>query len=307
MFDLLKKRIANIVKSVSEGITESIPKKIIEKKISEKDLKQVLDDLEIGLLEADVAVEVIDKIKEGLKKNLIGKTVKRGKVKEIVSRTIRNSLLEILDLPEIDLKKIIKENKPCLLVFFGFNGSGKTTSIAKIGYYLRNGGYSCIFSAGDTFRAASIEQLEEHGKKLGIKIIKHKYGADAAAVIYDGVEHAKTKGIDVVLADTAGRTHTDRNLADELKKICRVNKPHLKILVVDSLTGNDVVNQAKMFDEMIGVDAIILTKIDVNKKGGAVLSICKILGKPIVGLGTGQKYIDLIPFDRNEFIDNLLK
>jgi len=306
MFDILKKKISNVVKSVSKSVTESIPKKITEKKISEKDLKKVLDDLEIGLLEADVAVEVIDKIKEDLKKNLIGQIVKRRKVKEIISKTIKNSLLEILDVPKIDLERIVKENKPCLLVFLGFNGSGKTTSIGKVGYYLKNKGYSCVLAAGDSFRSAAIEQLEEHGRKLGIKVIKHKYGADAAAVIYDGIQHAKARGIDVVLADTAGRTHTNRNLADELKKICRVNKPHLKILVVDSLTGNDVVPQARMFDEMVGVDAVILTKIDVNKKGGAVLSVCKTLGKPILGLGVGQKYKDLITFDREKFVDNLL-
>lgn len=306
MFDILKKKISNVVNSVSKSVTESLAKKITEKRISEKDLKQVLDDLEIGLLEADVAVEVIDKIKEDLKKNLIGKTVKRGKVKGIVSKTIRNSLLEILDVPKINLEKIVKENKPCLLVFLGFNGSGKTTSIAKVGHYLKNKGYSCVFAAADTFRAGSEEQIEELAEKLKIKVIKHKYGADAAAVIFDGIEHAKARGVDVILADTAGRMHTNRNLMDELKKICTVNKPNLKILVIDSLTGNDAVIQAEMFDKEVGVDAIILTKIDVNTKGGAVLSVCKTLGKPIIGLGTGQKYSDLTQFDRKKFVDNLL-
>ncbi|MBD3155626.1 MAG: signal recognition particle-docking protein FtsY [Candidatus Aenigmarchaeota archaeon] len=306
MFNILKEKLNNVVRSVSKT-AEKIPKKITEKEISEKDLSDALDDLELSLLQADVALEVSDKIKEDLKHALVGKKVKRGQVKKIVEKTIRKSLLEILDVPKMDIEKVIKDNKPCLILFIGFNGSGKTTTLAKLGHRFQGKGYSCIFAAGDSFRAAAIEQLEEHGKNLGIKVIKHKRGADSAAVIYDSMEHAKSKGIDVVLADSAGRMHTDQNLMDELKKIVRVNKPHLKILVIDSLTGNDAVEQSRKFDEDIGIDGVVLTKVDVNKKGGAILSACKILGKPIVGLGVGQEYDDLKEFDKEEFVKGVLE
>jgi len=309
MFNILKKKLSNIVKSVTKSVTKSveqIPKKIAERKITEKDLSQVLEDLEFSLLEADVALEVTEKIKEDLTKALVGKEVKRAQIKKIVEQTIRKSLLEILDVPKLDLEKVIKQNKPCLILFLGFNGSGKTTTLAKLGHRFQKEKHSCVFAAGDSFRAAAVEQLQEHAKKLGVKVIKHKYGADSAAVIYDAMEHAKAKGIDVVLADSAGRMHTNQNLMDELKKIVKVNRPHVKILVIDSLTGNDTVEQARKFDEAVGVDGIVLTKIDVNTKGGAVLSVCKILGKPVIGLGTGQEYKDLKDFDREEFVRNLL-
>jgi fused signal recognition particle receptor len=295
---VLKKKVTEVAKSVS--------KKILEKKISEKDLDEILEDLGIALLQADVAFEVSEKIKEDLKKNLVGKQVKRGKVKNLVLRTFKNSLSEILNVPRLDLKDVIKKNKPSLFLFLGFNGSGKTTSLAKVGNYLKKKGFECIFAAGDSFRAASIEQLEEHGKKLGIKVIKHKYGADSAAVIFDAKKHAETKGIDVVLADTAGRSHADRNLMDELKKVVRVNNPNLKILIIDSLVGNDAVPQAKMFDETVGVDAVMFTKIDVNEKGGCILSVAHTLKKPILFLGTGQKPNDLMPYKPEAIIKNLL-
>jgi len=308
MFNILKKKLTKVIQSVTKSVSntvEKVPKKITERKISEKDLSQVLEDLEFSLLEADVALEVSDKIKEDLIGALVGKEVKRSQIKKIVEQTIRKSLLEILDVPKIDLEKIIKNNKPCLMLFLGFNGSGKTTTLAKIGYYLKNKGYSCVFAAGDSFRAAAVEQLQEHADKLGLKVIKHKYGADSAAVIYDAVEHAKAKEIDIVLADSAGRMHTNQNLMDELKKIVKVNNPQVKILVIDSITGNDAVEQAKNFDEAIGIDGVALTKIDVNTKGGAILSVCKILGKPIVALGVGQGYKDLKEFNREEFVGKL--
>ncbi len=211
-----------------------------------------------------------------------------------------------MDIPKVDLKGVIKRNKPFLFLFLGFNGSGKTTSLAKIGNYLKNKGFSCVFAAGDSFRAASIEQLEEHGRRLNVGVIKHKYGADSAAVIFDARKHAEAKGIDVVLADTAGRSHTNRNLMDELKKVCRVNKPDLKILVIDSLVGNDAVPQAKMFDEAVGVDAVMFTKLDVNEKGGAILSVAQTLKKPILFLGTGQDYSSIKTFKPQEFIENII-
>jgi len=302
MFGFLKKVFK---KNVTE-VASSVSKKILEKKISEKDLENIVEDLGMSLLEGDVAFEVSEKIKDDLKKNLIGKQVKRGKVKDIIIKTFKDSLSEILDVPKIDLKNIVKKNKPSLFVFLGFNGSGKTTSLAKVGNYLKEKGFSCVFAAGDSFRAASIEQLEEHGKRLNIKVIKHKYGADSAAVIFDAKKHAESKGMDVVLADTAGRSHMDKNLMDELKKLVRVNKPDLKILIIDSLVGNDAVPQAKMFDEAVGVDAVMFTKVDVNEKGGCILSVAHTLKKPILFLGFGQEYSDLKIFKSQEFIENIL-
>jgi fused signal recognition particle receptor len=334
MFKFLKEKVSKIIKNLSEKVEkkkpvekrieikklvkkevkkgvikrvfEKVTKKVFEKKISEKDLEEILENLEISLLEADVAFEVSEKIKEDLKKNLVGKEVKRGKVKDMVIKAFKDSLSEILDVPKIEIEKTIKENKPALFVFFGFNGSGKTTTIAKVAHYLKNKGYSCVLAAADSFRSAAIEQVEEHAKKLNVPIIKHQYGADPAAIVFDSVKYCQARGIDVSLADTSGRVHTDKNLMDELEKICRVNKPHLKILTIDSLTGNDAVPQAQMFNDAVGVDAVIFTKVDVNQKGGAILSVSYLLKKPILFLGVGQKYSDLKEFDKNWFIDQLL-
>jgi len=225
MFGFLKKVFKKKIKDVSTSVT----KKILEKKISEKDVENILDDLSMSLLEADVAFEVSEKIQEDLKKGIVGKEVKRGKVNEIVIKTFKESLTDILTVPKIDLKEIIKKNKQPIFLFVGFNGAGKTTSLAKVANHLKQKGFSCVLAAGDSFRAASIEQLEEHAKNLGMKVIKHDYGADSAAVVFDAKKHAEAKGIDVVLADTAGRSHTNANLMDELKKVCRVNNPDLKI------------------------------------------------------------------------------
>jgi len=197
------------------------------------------------------------------------------------------------------------EKRPFLIIFLGFNGTGKTTTMAKIANLLIKNDLSVVFAAADTFRHASIEQLEEHGKNLGVKVIKHKYGSDPAAVIFDAVNYAKSKSIDVVLADTAGRTHIDKNLMEELKKIVRVNKPDMKILVIDSTSGNDVVEQARRFNE-VNVDAVILTKWDVDEKGGTAISVAYAIKKPIIFLGTGQSYEDLKPFNVDEYLSEIL-
>jgi len=316
MFEFLKKKIMKITEKLTKKIeevpkkTKEVVKKITVKKISKKDIEPVLNDLELGLIEVDVAFEVAEKIKEDITKSLVGKEVKYRNIKKYIQESFKKSLLEILTIPDIDLKNLVKkckkESRPCILLFLGFNGSGKTTSIAKTAYWLQKNGYTCVFGAGDSFRAASVEQLEEHGKNIKVKTIKQKYGSDPAAIIYDSVEYAKANKINVVLADTAGRTHTNKNLMEELKKICRVNEPDLKILVLDSLVGNDAVLQAKMFDEAVGVDAIIFTKADVNEKGGAILSVAYTIKKPILFIGTGQKYDDFEKFSREKFVKNLI-
>ncbi|MCK4634786.1 MAG: signal recognition particle-docking protein FtsY [Candidatus Aenigmarchaeota archaeon] len=275
--------------------------------IEEKDLKDLLWDLQISLMESDVALETAEKICNDLKKNLVGREIKKGEMEIVVKENIKNSLFDILDQKPVDLIKEVGRKKPFVILFLGFNGSGKTTAIARIAHLLKENGLTVNMAAGDTWRAAAINQLEKHGQKLKIPVIKHDYGADSAAVIYDAVKYAEAKGIDVVLADTAGRTHTNVNLMNELDKITKVNKPDMKILVIDSLTGNDAVEQASSFEETVGVDGIILTKMDVNEKGGAALSVSHTIKKPILYIGTGQEYGDLEKFNPRKIIQNLLE
>jgi fused signal recognition particle receptor len=305
------KKIAKKIKKPKEekkvGILKRIRRKVTEKKIAEDDIKDLLEEFRMGLIESDVAVDVSEKIVNDLKENLVGKFLKRKEIEKIIKESFRNSILEILDVDGLDLIKKAKTKKPFLIVFLGFNGSGKTTTIARIGHMLKKKGFSCVLAAADSWRAAAIEQLEEHGRKLGLTVIKHKYGADPAAVIFDAVKHAKAKDIDVILADTAGRSHANTNLVDELKKIVRVNKPDLKILVLDALTGNDIYDQCKIFNDAVGVDALIITKADVYEKGGAALSASHTINKPILYLGVGQNYEDLEKFEPEKIVEKLLE
>ncbi len=294
------------VKKPKKGILERVKKKIVEKEIKEEDIKDVLWDIQISLIQSDVAVEVAEKIIANLKNALIGQSAKRGNIEKIVKKSLRNSITNILNVDTLDFLKKVKSKKPFLIVFLGFNGSGKTTTRARIGHLLKENNLNCVFAAADTWRAASIEQIEEHGEKLGINVIKQKYKADPAAVIFDAVKHAGAKDIDVVLADTAGRSHANVNLMDELKKICRVNKPDLKILVLDALTGNDIFDQCRLFNDAVGVDGLILTKADVYDKGGAAISAAHTINKPLLFLGVGQGYENLVPFNTENIVENLL-
>ena len=287
-------------------IKERIAGKVLERKVSERDIDSLFEEMELGLIEANVALETIDFLKTRMKEYLVGRQLKRGKIEKEIELTLEKILIEIFDQGKINLETLTRSKKPLCIVFLGFNGSGKTTSIAKLGKYLTNKGFSAVLAAGDTFRAASIEQLEVHGNKLGLKVIKHKYGSDSAAVIYDAIEHAKAKGIDFVLADTAGRSHANQDLMDELKKVVRVNKPDLKILVMDSLTGNDLIDQSKNFDSAVGIDGMIFTKVDVNEKGGGMLSACFAVKKPILYIGKGQEYGDIEIFDPKKFVRDLM-
>ncbi len=283
---------------------------ITEKEISKADVEKISEELKIALMESDVALEVADKICGSLAKDIAGKIVKRGDTEKMIKGSLRNSMAEILEQPGVEIEDVIEraksEGRPATIIFLGFNGTGKTTTLAKVAHYLIEHGHIPVFAAGDTFRAASIEQLEVHAHRLGAGIIKHKYGSDSAAVIFDAREHAKAEGCDVVLADTAGRSHSNMNLMDELKKVIKVNNPDFKILVLDSLTGNDIVEQSQKFNEAVGVDGIILTKADVYEKGGAALSAVHTIKKPIIFLGTGQDYEDLKKFDAKEIVDNIL-
>jgi fused signal recognition particle receptor len=304
--------VAPLVRQEKGGIF-GFTKKVTEKEFSGKEIDDFFSDMETGLLQANLAIGVIDALRDGMKKRLVGKPVPRMDAGRIIKESFREILLETLrkgDSADADIEAVIKkarkEGRPATVLFLGFNGSGKTTTIAKIARLLMDKGYKPVLAAADTFRAASIEQLEVHGDKLGLKVVKHNYGSDPAAVIFDAKKHAESKGLDVVLADSAGRMHTNANLMDELKKVVRVNKPDLKILVVDSLTGNDVVAQAESFSAGVGIDGIVMTKMDVNEKGGSIISACHASGKPVLYIGTGQEYKDLQKFEPEKFIDGLL-
>ncbi len=283
---------------------------IRHKTISEKDVDDILFELEMALLEGDVALEVAEQIVNTVKKDLIGRKIKRrNDVAEFTKDALKNAISEILNVDSQEIDDLIverrKQGEPLKIMFVGINGTGKTTTIAKLATYFIEKNYTPVIAASDTFRAGAIEQITHHADKIGVKIIKHKKGADPAAVAYDAVDHAKAQGKDLVLVDTAGRMQTNVNLMDEMKKIKRVIKPDLIIFVGDALTGNDAVEQALKFDEAVGIDGVILTKADADAKGGAALSIGYVINKPILFLGTGQSYSDIIEFHPNWMVEQV--
>ncbi|MCY1153931.1 MAG: ftsY [Nitrososphaera sp.] len=302
MFDKLKKAFSRAAKSVAQ------------KELTEKVLDDVLLDLQIALLESDVAQEVVDELSEKLKKELLGlKVEKEQEATEIVQSKLRTAVAEIFartnrfDLIEkIKMKKEAKGG-PFVVVFLGINGTGKTTTVAKIANLLRKAGFSVVVAAGDTHRAGAIEQLEQHTNRLFLKIVKQRYGADPSSVGRDAYDHAKKNHIDIVLMDTAGRMQTSKNLMDEMGKIVRVVKPDVKLFIGDALAGNDTINQAREFFHYTNFDGAILTKVDADAKGGSAISIAHITSRPIVYIGIGQGYDDIIPFDTNKFIASLFE
>ena len=321
MFNILKEKIKSFIGHVEEkekAKEELKPQLTAATKImstvtgkatlTENDLSDVLYELQLDLLSSDVAMQTAEDITSDIRKRLVGAQIEKDNIASVVKGGIHDTIEEILSASgEIDLLEKIKSSpKPYKIIFLGVNGTGKTTTIAKVARHLMDNGLTVVLAAGDTFRAGAIEQLQKHAASLGLKLVTHQKNADSAAVIYDAVEHAKARNIDVVLADTAGRMQTNINLMDELKKIVRVNKPDLKVFVGDALTGNDAVEQARKFNQEIGVDAAILTKIDADAKGGSALSIAHEIKKPIIFIGVGQKYEDLKKFDKNWFINNIL-
>ena len=287
-----------------EGFFARLTKRFSTIRLEDGQFESFWNEFELLLIENNVALEVIDQIKEKLRKELIHKEIKKERVEEEVRTALKNAVSDLLLEPFDVIGKVKNSERPFIILFFGINGSGKTTTIAKLADLFLNK-LSCVLAASDTFRAASIEQLAKHAENLGIKIIKHEYGADPAAVAFDAIAYAKTKKIDVVLIDTAGRMHTQANLLAEMKKIERVSRPNLKIFVGESITGNDAVEQAKRFNEGIGIDGIILTKADVDEKGGTSISVGYATGKPILYLGMGQEYGDLEKFDKERIIKSM--
>ena len=287
--------------------------KVTTVELNPENLEPILSDFKINLAENDVAFPVADRICEELEKRLTGAKVKRlDDRRKIIEEDLRQVLLEVmLTDNKIDLLERITEKRqksePYIVLFVGINGTGKTTTIAKVAQFIRNNGFSVVLAGSDTYRAGSIEQLEEHARRLGLRLIKHSYGADPAAVAYDAISHAKAHGINVVLIDTAGRMQTNQNLMNELAKIKRVVKPDLTVLTLDSLIGNDAVMQAEEFHKCIGIDATILTKVDADVKGGSALSVTYVTQMPILFIGVGQNYKDLELFNPEKFVLMILR
>lgn len=283
MFNIFKKvlgKTTDAIKDVAPSKRKVIPK----------------DEFEDILLEADVHYDLAEKLLEALP----------NKINRIQAF---NSLISIFHY-ESDFKE--SDAKPYVEMIIGVNGAGKTTTISKLAYKYQQEGKKVMLGAGDTFRAAAIEQLTRWAKKLDIPIIATQQGHDPSAVVYDAIESAKAKGFDHIIIDTAGRLHTQTNLSEELKKMIRVagkaldGAPHRKLLVLDGTQGSSSINQAKAFNEMIGIDGIIITKLDGTAKGGSVFSIADELKMPIFYIGTGEQPQDLVVFKANEYINGIL-
>ena len=293
----------------SPSIVDKVKVLLIEREliVSEKDVADALSELELTLLESDVALPATDAIIAHVRKSLVGKHRRIGEsVDSLVVGALKAALLEVLG-NGFDLLDYIRTHpRPVRILFTGVNGTGKTTTVAKIGSYLKKQGFSVVIGAGDTYRAGAIEQIGVHAERLGIKIIQHPEGGDPSAVLFDTVQYATSHKIDVVLADTAGRFHTKANLMSQLDKIKRVMKPDLVVYVDEAVAGNDAVTRAFEFDRTIGADAVVLTKADMDSRGGAAISIAHTIGKPLMFIGTGQSYDDITPFEPAQVVEELL-
>lgn len=283
---------------------------IKEKSISEDDVEDILFELELGLLESDVAMDVSSVVVESVKNDLVGQKIKRSSdIEEYTYEALKNAVAKIIDIEGKSMTELLEEKvaqgEPLVVMLVGINGTGKTTTIGKLANYYIKKGYTPVIAASDTFRAGAIEQVAFHADNLDVKLIKHEKGSDPAAVAFDAVQHAKAKGKELVLIDTAGRMQTNTNLMDEMKKIRRVSKPDLVIFVGDALTGNDATEQARKFNEAIDIDGVILTKADADSKGGAALSVGYIIKKPIFFLGMGQSYDDIKEYDADWMLEQI--
>lgn len=282
--------------------------------IKESDaLNNLMEELEWIMLESDISSDAVTAVMTALKRNLIGQRLRRGAdLSKVLEASLKRALRGILNAGYWDFYASIdsfieKGDSPVVIMFVGVNGTGKTTTVAKVAHNLQNKGHSVIAAAGDTFRAGAIEQLETHCDRLGIRCVSSQRGGDSAAIARDAVESAKAKKIDVVLVDTAGRMQNKSNLMAELEKVRRVANPHLTLFVGDALAGNDAVDQAKNFQQMLKFDGAVLTKLDTDAKGGAGLSIAHATGQPIVLCGVGQEYDDLIQFDPDWLLEQLFE
>jgi len=293
----------------SEKQEKSFFSKIVSKfttsKITKEQVEEIFNELEIILLENNVSLEVVDKIKDKLFQDLVGQESKEKEIKNKVMTSIKESISSVLvDSPDL-IKEIKEKHGTYVILFFGINGTGKTTTIAKIANLLKKHNISCVLAAADTFRAAAIEQLEVHAKNLKVPIVKSQYSADPTSVAFDAKNHAEKNNIKCLLIDTAGRMYTKENLIKQMEKLIRVIKPDKKIFVGESTAGNDMIEQIKTFNEAVGIDGIVLSKSDIDEKGGTALSVSYVLNKPIYFMGTGQTYEDLKPFKKKDILESL--
>ena len=301
MFDRLKQAFASVTSAVRE------------KELSDAQLDQIVFDFQLSLTESDVAQSVAEALTNEVQKSLAGVKVDRSAdpsevVGERLAEVLRTAFVKAgtVDLLE-NIREKRKMGEPYSILFLGINGTGKTTTVAKVAHLLKKNGLSVVCAAGDTHRPGAIEQLTEHADRLSVKVVSQRYGADPAAVGRDGILYAKSHHTDCLLIDSAGRMQTNQTLMEEMSKIARVVKPDFRIFVADALTGNDAVSQAELFNQHVGFDGAILTKADADVRGGAALSIVYSTGKPVLYLGVGQGYGDLEPFDSQKFLDSLLK
>ncbi len=289
------------------GTVKSIITQEVE--ISEKDVGGMLDSFELELLEADVDLSVAEGIKEELSGKLVGAKVRKGELHSFVSGSIKDTLVDVMSSGKaFDIaERAETAEKPLKIAFLGINGAGKTTTIAKVAKLLMDRRKKVVFAAADTFRAAAIEQMGVHAERLGVRVIKRDYGSDPTSVAYDAVNFARAHSIDAVLIDTAGRQDTNISLMNEMKKMDRVIKPDIKIYIGESIAGNAIIEQVSAFNREIGIDAIILTKLDCDPKGGTMLSISKVTGIPIIYVGVGQGYDDLERFDPKAIVERIVE
>ncbi len=291
------------------GLAERVKILVTDRELvlTEKQIQAPLQELEMVLLENDVALPVTDEILRRVQEELIGKHRSIGVGAEsVIISALRDAIVQVLG-EGFDLAAYVRDHpRPVKILFTGVNGTGKTTTVAKVGSCLKGLGFSVVIGSGDTYRAGAIEQIATHAERLGIKIIQHKAGGDPSAVLFDAVEYASAHKMDVVLADSAGRFHNRVNLMNQLEKMKRVMKPDLVVYVDEAVAGNDAVVRAEEFEKLVGTDAVILTKADMDMRGGAAISIAHTVGKPIMFLGTGQGYDDLMPFSPDRVVDELL-
>ena len=294
-----------------KNAVSNISKIAVEKQISEKELDRVLEKLTIELLESEIPFDLVEQISENIKKQMIDKKFARSdEFNEIIKSEFTKTIKEIFQkVEDVDLIQLInsKESKPFKILIVGINGSGKTTTVAKIGHLLKENNISSVIVAGDTFRSGAIEQIKEHADRLELKLISQKYGSDPAAVARDGIEYSKTHNIDAVIIDTSGRVQTNSNLMQEVLKIKNVVNPDFTVFIGDSLAGNDLVSQTHEFFKFTEFNGSILTKVDADVKGGAILSVLSETGKPIIYIGTGQEYKDLEKFNEKRFLSGLFQ
>jgi fused signal recognition particle receptor len=300
-----------LFEKLKSGVS-SLVQKISQRDLSDKDIREVLDEFLLVLVQNDVAYDVAKQICDSLRQKLEITQVRRfSDPTEPAKTVLHDVLLELLKGSGQEpffkaLDDCKGQRKPAVILFVGVNGTGKTSTVAKIGYMLSRKGYSVLIAAADTYRTGSIEQIEEHARRIGVRTIKHDYGGDAAAVAFDAANYASSHGTNAVLIDTAGRMQTNKNLLDEMKKIARVAKPNLTILIVDALTGNDAIEQGRAFSQAVNIDGVILTKLDADVKGGSAISMAAIIGKPILFATVGQKYDDIISFEPEQMVEKIV-